>query len=228
MAKEIFNRFEVKYKLTQQQWEGFIQDIQKYLVVDTFNEGDKLYHIHTLYADTKDFHLTRESMTKPFYKEKVRIRSYNEMKEGDFVYLEIKKKYKGFVNKRRTQMLYEEAREFLETGKVEIKDYMNEQVVKELTFLINKYQLGISSYISYDRMAYFSKEDPNLRITFDTNITEQLLDGQEVHLSDGWLMEIKVSDTIPLWLSHLLTKYKIYKQSFSKVGEAYAHRLETR
>ncbi|MFV0479156.1 MAG: polyphosphate polymerase domain-containing protein [Anaerorhabdus sp.] len=227
MAKETFNRFEIKYRLNQQQWVGLVKDIQDYLVLDSYNVNNELYRIHTLYVDTKDFHLIRESMSKPAYKEKVRIRSYKMMEEGGMVYLEIKKKYKGFVNKRRTQMLYEEALSFLKTGDIEIKPYMNEQVVNELRYIIKKYQLGIASYVSYDRMAYFSKEDPNLRITFDTNIKEKILTEEEVLLNDGWLMEIKVGDALPVWLSRLLSKHQIYKQSFSKVGAAYQHHLET-
>ena len=35
------------------------------------------------------------------------------------------------------------------------------------------------------------------------------------------LMEIKMAGGFPLWLSHLLTKYNIYRTSFSKYGEAY-------
>ena len=41
-------------------------------------------------------------------------------------------------------------------------------------------------------------------------------------LKDGeTILEVKVQDSVPLWLSHILAKYKIYNNSFSKYGKAY-------
>jgi hypothetical protein len=84
-------------------------------------------------------------------------------------------------------------------------------------------------YISYDRIAMYGIEDPELRITFDSNI---LWRERELWLSCGiWgnpileegvmLMELKISRAIPLWLAHILDEYRLYPVSFSKYGRAY-------
>ena len=71
--------------------------------------------------------------------------------------------------------------------------------------------------------------DGDFRVTFDENI---LARQEELSLSrDVWgepligedkvLMEIKTSGGIPLWMTHVLAREKIYKTSFSKYGTAY-------
>ena len=69
----------------------------------------------------------------------------------------------------------------------------------------------------------------DFRVTFDENI---LARQEELSLSkEVWgeplidenkvLMEIKTSGGIPLWMTHVLAREKIYKTSFSKYGTAY-------
>lgn len=91
-------------------------------------------------------------------------------------------------------------------------------------------------YLCYDRCAYYSKEDPDFRVTFDRNIrwrTDRLslseeADGEDL-LGDGMsLMEIKAADAMPLWMVKVLTDQKIRKISFSKYGTAYTRLAEMR
>ena len=118
------------------------------------------------------------------------------------VFLEIKKKYRGLVNKRRTTLELGEAYDFIETGvKPELQDYMNGQVLNELEYCLNLYDLEPKVYIAYDRLAYFEKGNDDLRISFDTNIRTRRSDlslesgdhGKRLLNSDVWLMEIKTS-----------------------------------
>ena len=57
--------------------------------------------ICNIYYDTADYRLIRASLEKPAYKEKLRLRSYGVTEPGGEVFLELKKKYKGIVYKRR-------------------------------------------------------------------------------------------------------------------------------
>ncbi|MDL2276498.1 polyphosphate polymerase domain-containing protein [Breznakia sp. OttesenSCG-928-G09] len=228
MAKEVFGRHEAKYCLNEFQLKEFHKEINKYLELDQYNKDGNLYRIYNLYADTKDNNMIRTSLSKPKYKEKIRIRAYQEFKSDDLVFVEIKKKYNRFVNKRRTKMKFKDAVVFVETGELsEIHSYMNLQVIKELNYLISKEPLYLKTYLAYDRMAYFSKEQKDLRITFDTNIIAKRNNTDCVQLlEDGmWIMEIKAEQAFPLWLVKLLSKHKIYKQSFSKYGKEYEHYL---
>ena len=113
------------------------------------------------------------------------------------------------------------------------KNYMSRQVFREVDQLLSRYPLRPMLYLSYDRNAYFGKEDMGFRITFDTNIrtrrTELRLEdgdhGEQLLGKDQWLMEIKAEKAMPIWLPRLLSEYKIVNTSFSKYGEEYKKML---
>ena len=160
--------------------------------------------------------------------------SFEETLELPKVFLEIKKKYRGLVNKRRTTLELGEAYDFIETGvKPELQDYMNGQVLNELEYCLNLYDLEPKVYIAYDRLAYFEKGNDDLRISFDTNIRTRRSDlllesgdhGKRLLDSDVWLMEIKTSLAKPLWLCEMLSEFEICSSSFSKYGTEYKNMI---
>ncbi len=230
MAKEIFNRYENKYLLNYDQYIEINNIVSEYMVKDAYNKDDSTYLISNIYFDTEDDHLIRTSLQKPKYKEKIRMRAYGPTNDDDFVYLEIKKKFDGIVNKRRTKLKLKEANEFIMNGKLEkIEDYMNVQVVREIEYFLKMNKVIPKVYLSYERLAYFAKDDDDLRLTIDreiradrknlslnyVNVGNKLLDDKL------YLMEIKSASAMPLWLTHTLSKNKIYPTSFSKYGKEY-------
>ena len=110
-----------------------------------------------------------------------------------------------------------------------------EALIKAMSFRMepDAFNVGGETYkitnISYDRMAYFDREDKNFRVTFDTNIQTRrnhlrLEDGAygEQLLNEGMmLMEVKIPGAMPLWFNHYLTELEIYPTSFSKYGTEY-------
>jgi SPX domain protein involved in polyphosphate accumulation len=234
MAKEIFNRYENKYLVGEPVYRALQQDLREKMILDKHNKNGEKYTIYNLYYDSDDSHLIRRSLEKPTYKEKVRIRAYDAARDDDTVYVEIKKKYDGLVNKRRTAMKLAEAQRFLDGEKVDVKAYMNAQVVSELTELIGRQKLSEKVLISYDRVAFFDRSDPDLRVSFDHNIQtyrngdgfERDVGGEKLLSSDQYIMEVKVRWAMPLWLVDILKKYQILPVSFSKYGKEYIKKLE--
>ncbi|MGN1093111.1 MAG: polyphosphate polymerase domain-containing protein [Monoglobaceae bacterium] len=227
MAIEVFNRYEHKYMLDKETYEAVIDIVEKHMEIDAHNENRKPYTIANIYYDTQDDLLIRTSLSKPEYKEKLRLRAYGVPQKDSKVFLEIKKKYKGLVNKRRTKIALSDAYDFVETGNMpESKGYMNEQVVKEIDYFIHLYDLRPKLYLAYDRIAYFERENADLRISFDTNIRSRRYDvrlengdfGEELLCGEYYLMEIKTSYAKPLWLVDMLSTLNIKRQSFSKYG----------
>ncbi len=234
MAIEIFNRYEHKYKMDTQTLQRVLEVIDAHMELDSHCMGHSLYTIANIYYDTSDNRLIRESLSKPAYKEKLRLRSYGVPDMDSEVFLEIKKKYRGLVNKRRTVLRLGEAYDFIASGeKPQIKDYMNPQVVNELEYFLNNYNLNPKVYIAYDRLAYFEKGNDDLRISFDTNIRTRRYDlalemgdyGDRLLDKDIWLMEIKTSLAKPLWLCEMLSEFEIRDSSFSKYGTEYKNML---
>lgn len=231
MAKSTFARKEIKFLLDMHQYEGLMEEIPKYMNPDKYCIGGKEYGVYNIYYDTCDDFLIRESIAKPYYKEKIRLRSYySPAAPDDLVFLEIKKKIGGIVAKRRVTMTLAESAEYLKTGKKpECGKYITEQVFSELDAFLNMYDVSPKQYISYQRTAFFGKDDKDFRLTFDRKLTERRYDldlshgsyGNFIIGADQRLMEVKVSDGVPDWLVNKLSELQIYKTSFSKYGRAY-------
>lgn len=234
MAIEVFNRYEHKYMLDRETFEKVIKIMDEHMVMDSHNEGHTPYTIANIYFDTPDDYLIRTSLSKPEYKEKLRLRAYGVPDADTKVFLEIKKKFKGIVNKRRTKLKLSEAYRFVSSGKApEVKEYMNAQVLRELEYFLKIYNLSPKLYLAYDRIAYFEKDNKDLRISFDMNIRSRRYDlalekgdhGERL-LPDGvYLMEIKTSLAKPLWLTHMLTDFDIKRTRFSKYGTEFKNMI---
>lgn len=232
---EIFSRFENKYLLTEEKFHAVKDALAEHMDADGYNKSSSFYSIKNLYLDTPDSFLIRTSMQKPIYKEKLRLRGYGELEADDLVFLEIKKKYKGLVSKRRTALTLSEAERYIKTGlKPGPSSHINNQILSEIDYMMRSLALAPALYLSYDRMAYFEREDTDLRVTFDKNIRTRRTDlrlasspEDTALLEDGvYLMEIKTANGIPLWLTQLLSEKGIYSDSFSKYGAEYQRLLE--
>ncbi len=230
MAIEVFNRYEKKFMMCNDACSKIQQALSEYMELDEYNKTHSYYTISNIYYDTADNQLIRASLSKPKYKEKLRLRAYGVPSLDDKVYLEIKKKVNGLVNKRRTKLVLNEAYEFIETGKKpDFKKYMNKQVLNEIEYFLKVYALKPKLYLAYDRKAFFGINNRDLRITFDTNIRTRRNDlrlecgdyGERLMADNMVLMEVKAEKNIPVWLSKMLSEYRLYKVSFSKYGTEY-------
>lgn len=229
-AIEVFSRVEHKYIIDSATYKNIRNQLKDYMYEDGFSEDGGFYTICNIYYDTETDELIRKSLEKPVYKEKLRLRSYGRAEPDTNVFLEIKKKFKGVVNKRRTALKLYEAYEFAETYiQPEYKSYMNKQVLNELEYFMNYYRTVPKVFLAYDRAALFCKDNPELRITFDTNIRSRRDnlrldasdDGEPLMDKDKWLMEIKVINAYPIWLVDILNSNGLFKTSFSKYGTEY-------
>ncbi len=222
MAQLVFNRYEKKYLMTEPVYLLLREKLQKHMEVDAYG----LSTICNIYYDTNDDLLIRRSIEKPAYKEKLRLRSYGVPTLDSKVFLEIKKKYKKIVNKRRIELKLGDAYNYIEKG---IKPCEDSQILHELDFFLDRYDLLPRLYLAYDRIALYGKEDPAFRVTFDHNIRSRRLntglehgDAGRALLPDNWyLMESKVLGATPLWFTEILSSLSIYPTSFSKYGNIY-------
>jgi len=222
----VFERHEKKYLLSDDKCQQLLERLEPYMKRDQYG----LHTICSLYLDSDDFILARRSMDKPKYKEKLRMRSYGLPKPDTTVYLELKKKLKGVTYKRRIPMPFADAERYLLNNEA---PEQRSQIMQEIDYVISQYNPSPKILLFYERIALYGLEDEDLRITFDRNIRWRAHDlslskGDEGELllpPELRLMEIKISDAFPLWLSKLLSELKIYPTSFSKYCTAYT-RLE--
>ncbi len=219
-----FERVEKKYLLTRKQYRAVRAALSRYLDADEYPKST----ICNIYYDTPEFHLISRSLEKPVYKEKFRLRSYGVPNPTDSIFLEIKKKYKGVVYKRRVRVPEADAVEYLRGGQEPV--VKNQQIMNEIDWFIHYYKgLQPGMFLAYDRYSFKAKEDPSLRITFDWNIRYRMEDldlvygdhGRHLFEEDFAVMEIKIPGATPLWLTDILSDLDIYPQPFSKYGRCY-------
>ncbi len=245
-----FERKEKKYLLSLEQYLQFRHLCEALLQEDEYPNST----ISSLYYDTPGHLLVNRSLEKPKYKEKLRIRSYDAPKMGEPVFVELKKKFKGVVYKRRVAMSMPAAYAFMEGApyrKAQKRFPLNDparqleafsprslQIANEIAFARDRYpQLRPAMMIVTTRLALRTTDGSDVRITFDVNPVWRDwelgfgygLGGIPIHADGSVIMEIKCLGSYPLWLCKVLTQCAVYPVSSSKYGKAYcaAHPSQT-
>ena len=221
----IFERYEKKYLLTAEQYRKVRTALDGIMEVDDYGETTIL----NIYYDTPDYRLIRRSLEGPVYKEKLRLRCYGIPQEDSPAFIELKKKYRGIVYKRRISVPYREGVRFLQNGET-----AESQIGKEVSYF-RKVHTGLEPkmVIACERIAMAGVQDPDLRITFDRNIRWRDHDLDLTAGSDGKmvmekgqiLMEVKIKDALSYRFARLFSESGIFPCSFSKYGRAYQQYL---
>lgn len=223
-----FNRVEKKYILNKSQYKS----LKSYLNESISHDNESLsfhenYTISNIYYDTEDNILIKKSVSKPKFKQKLRLRAYGNVSNDSVIFLELKKKLNGYVNKRRTLISIQDVDNLvLKQELPKPEEYQNEQVLKEIQYFAKQYKLHPSLYLYYEREVYSTEDKIGLRLTIDKNITTRryMVDltkgnaGKHLLADDQYVLEIKTNRNVPYWLNQILNKYKIYSTSFSKYG----------
>lgn len=231
MAIQTFQRIEKKYLINQDQKDALEKILVQYMDYDAYCKNQNRYLIRNIYYDTTDRNLIHQSVAKPYHKEKIRVRKYGDyFHEKDEFFLEIKRKTGKVVSKRRVKLTECELLDFFQQRQLSKRDnYLDEQVLKEITYFLSIYSLQPTVFISYERMAYFDRFDPEFRLTFDSQLQYRrenldfLYRNENKPLLDSsfYIMEIKVHQAMPLWLAQALSMLHIHSLSFSKYGQEY-------
>ena len=223
MAQLVFSRKEMKYMVPPECYEEFRAAVAREMVVDPYGE----YRTCNLYYDTDLYDLIRMSIDRPFYKEKLRVRSYGVPTPDSRVFIEIKKKVDRMVYKRRAALPYAVACDFLDRG-IYPEEY-DSQILREIRYFMQFHRPHGMMFLSYDRLPFAAKDKGDLRVTFDSNLTYRFEDvalecgdyGTPLFPEGLHLMEVKMTTSTPLWLTDLINKYGIRRVSFSKYGRIY-------
>ncbi|CAM4222648.1 VTC domain [Lederbergia lenta] len=226
VAIEIFSRREQKYLITREQYEQIVKEIALYMRPDKYGRDGK-YTVTSLYFDNQDHQIYFETKNKLKYRQKLRLRVYDKTNREGIAFFEVKQKHKNVVNKRRMTMPLSEAYRYLEEGSEQgLSSYQtsNPQVLREIDHFIRFYQLEPEMVVSYDRHAFHGVNDPELRITFDLELRCR---NEELSIEAGpygehfidpsyVVLEVKVNDSVPLWLARILQNLDCEQKSASK------------
>ena len=223
---ETFRRKEHKYLITTEQYVELVRRMSSYMRPDRHGINGK-YTVTTLYFESLDHKIYVETKNKLQFRQKLRLRVYDKTNIVGNAFFEIKQKYEKVVNKKRMVIPLGEAYRYLaDESSSSLAEYKtsNPEVLYEIDHFQKSYALKPEMVVSYERHAFHHIEDADLRITFDLNLRCRNDDLSIEHGSHGEhfidpylvVLEVKTSETVPLWLTQILQDLQCEKKSISK------------
>ncbi|MFN4151546.1 MAG: VTC domain-containing protein [Candidatus Sericytochromatia bacterium] len=222
-----FNRFELKYIISVEKAERIIHDVLEKALPDPHGGVDG-YLISSLYYDNDDLDFFWDKIEGIKYRRKIRIRVYPEdnfenIKSG---IVEIKQRINRTVQKRRLKLDLKDAYKLCSSDFDYSKlDKLDKEVASEIDYLVKVKDLQPSCIIKYHRKAFMGDiYNPGLRITFDTDLRYRINNFKLDRNDEGYLflpenyciMEVKVNDVIPDWVTSIVSKHNCQIQRISK------------
>jgi SPX domain protein involved in polyphosphate accumulation len=219
-----FNRFELKYLLTSQQAIDLKEDLARYMTVDPHGNAGQGYALHSVYADSRDFHCFWEKVEGIKFRRKLRFRRYRSQPD---VFVEIKQRLDRTIQKRRVRYRLDELAALFggdspAAGQVEESI---DPVLSEARYLWRLLDMVPVVSISYRRLAFSGWFERDLRVTLDSrvrysadqlDIAEPFEIGKPLLADDLVVMEIKFDDRVPRWLLGLVARHQLSMVRLSK------------
>jgi hypothetical protein len=224
------SRYEMKYLISEARATAIERFVSDYLPIDHYSklQPNGSYPIVSLYLDSPDLMLCRESLTGVLNRFKLRVRSYSD----DLSYprfCEIKRRANTVIIKSRARVKTQDletilAGRYAPPQKDNPKDI---EALKQFLLYYNSINASPVILIRYMRKAYEGTSDNRVRVTFDkdlcfnTSITSEVLLGgsgwQKNNVSlQGVILEIKFTGRFPAWLNRMSRYFGLRQRSMSK------------
>jgi hypothetical protein len=222
-------RYELKYLITESKAAALESYIRPFLEYDKYSKLQRggMYPIVSLYLDSPDLQLCRETLTGAKNRFKLRIRSYTDEPEYPR-FFEIKRRINRGILKSRARVTDEDVPALLQGKPLPPRGYTTDEVA------LNQFQLYVATIhagpmvlIRYLRQAFESPSENRVRVTFDRELCYKVTDKPEVRLGGpGWqpsgvtqghaILEIKFTGVYPAWLSRMVADFDLEAGSVSK------------
>jgi SPX domain protein involved in polyphosphate accumulation len=234
-----FNRYELKYAIHASQIDGIAADITSQMAPDLHGDASGSYTISNLYYDSRELHMLRSKIVGTNYRRKLRVRVYGDgtgtAEPSRMAMVEIKQRLSRTTQKRRVVVPLDEALRICEGQSTWTwKDDRDRAVADEIRCLVHALDLRPACTISYRRRAFVGgRFEPGLRVTFDTELwgAPPRLDfyaqrPTTLLIPRDWaILEIKVDNRAPSWVTELVTRHDCQLRRVSKycLGMAKLH-----
>ncbi len=226
----LYRRYEFKYLISNSKATAIDNYVSEYLPLDKYSKlyPYGFYNIVSLYLDSPDLRLCRESMTGVLNRYKLRIRTYSDDPSTPR-FFEIKRRANTVIIKSRAKVNTEDVEKILHgqyrnpaTGKAEDIDRL-----KQFMLYMQSINAGPVVLIRYKRKAYEGVAENRVRITFDKELCFKVNNDPYVMLGgNGWqrhnicmewvILEIKFTGRFPAWLNRMIEYFNIQQRSVSK------------
>jgi hypothetical protein len=227
--RTLFCRHEIKYRITESKAAAVEQFIRPYLQLDRYSKlrRDRSYPIVSLYLDSDNLLLCRQTLRGHKNRFKLRIRSYTD-EPGYPRFFEIKRRMNTIIIKNRARIRDQDVVPLLAGASLPPQEYSTDEET------LNQFQLYMKSInakpkilIRYMRQAYEDTSHNRVRVTFDRQLCYNVTSAPEVLLNgQGWqqhpmsrggvILEIKFTARYPAWLARMVGYLNLRQDSFSK------------
>ncbi len=220
-------RYELKYRITEGKAQAIRDFVQYYLLVDKYAlmYPDRQYPISSLYWDSPDLRLCRETLSGKLNRFKLRIRTYSDLPQTP-LFLEVKRRVNKVIVKSRARIERSELQAALE-GTLDLhgRSEKDRQALQQFLFYKQTLQAEPVVLVRYMREAYEGEGGNRVRVTFDRQLHFRKPYGMEVMLNgQGWqsvpvpfvVLEIKFTDHYPAWLEKMIRLFELNLSSMSK------------
>lgn len=219
--KELKLRHETKHDITYSEYLAIRSRLNAVAKIDKNALSDGNYQIRSLYFDNYNDKALREKIDGAYYREKFRIRYYNN--DTTVIHLEKKTKIGGLGNKQAALLSKDEVLKLL-NGNIEFLKQSNHPLLVEFYSKLRFQLLKPRVIVDYTREPYIYAPG-NVRVTFDTNIKSGLysrdffdcdLPKVNAGTQQGILMEVKYDAFLPEIIRACIQVNERTQSAFSK------------
>lgn len=203
-------RHELKYYISQSQYEVLARLMRVILSRDEHGDENAEYHIRSLYFDTIFEDALNEKISGVQNRDKYRIRIYN--CSDSFIRMECKSKYGNFISKRQA-VINRDLCEQLMTGDPTGLENTSSGLLREVFREMRLHLLRPVVIVDYIREAYMHPVE-DVRITFDKQLRTGLFSHDLFNpalptvpplAADQVILEVKFNRVLPYYLSEILS-----------------------
>ena len=224
-------RYELKYRISEAKALAVAQFIKPYIHLDHYSrlQPDGNYPIVSLYLDSMDFKLCKQTLHGHKNRFKLRIRSYSD--DPDYPrFFEIKRRINTIIIKSRARVKHHDVTKLLAGAFPPPQRYREDrETLDQFMFYVRSINAGPAVRIRYMRKAFEGDSENRVRITFDTKLSYNVCKEPSVELGGpGWrmhhstdvILEIKFTERYPAWLTRMAKFFGLRQQSVSKYASS--------
>jgi hypothetical protein len=213
-------RHELKFSVTAAQYLLLRNRLKAVMKPDPHTDSSGRYRIRSIYFDNLDDKALREKIDGVKYREKFRIRWYND--DFSYIVLEKKIKNKDLCLKLEAPLTLPQCRSILD-GDIDWMMESDSELIRELYCKMKGQGLRPRVLTSYLREPYVYKAG-NVRITFDWDVRTSLYSGKlldspaDISAAEpgDMILEVKYDEYLPDIIKALLQTGFLRQTAFSK------------
>ncbi len=223
----------MKYLISESETEAVQQYIKPYLTLDRYSklQPQGYYPIVSLYLDSPDLLLCRQTLNGMKNRYKLRIRSYSDDTQYP-TFFEIKRRIDRVILKSRAPVQHQDVPLLLQGRCLPQQDFRtNRESLDQFQWYMKSIMARPTVLIRYMRKAYENDSHERVRVTFDRELCYKVTREPRVTLNGpGWMnnfltikgviLEIKFTGRFPLWLKGLVTCFDLHQRGISKIASS--------